>query len=290
MILSASRRTDIPSYYSEWFINRLKEGYVLTRNPMNYHQIRNIELNPENIECIVFWTKDPLNLMKYLPQIDNMGYQYYFQFTLTPYGKQIERHIREKKELVTTFQELSHRIGRERVVWRYDPIILNRELTFQYHIECFENLCRELQGYTKVCEISFCDIYKKLSKEVKESVILPTSELQMQQITRELVAIGRKYDIELRACCEKEVLLEEGVRPAACIDRELIESICGHPIPAKLDRNQREGCTCIQSVDIGVYNTCMHGCVYCYANHSDKSILQNSLRHDPKAPLLLGDE
>ena len=288
--MSASRRTDIPSYYSEWFMNRLKEGYVLTRNPMNYHQIRNIELNPENIECIVFWTKDPLNLLKYLPQIDNMGYQYYFQYTLTPYGKEIEKHIRDKKELVKTFRELSQRIGSERTVWRYDPIIINKELTIQYHIERFEQLCRELQGCTKVCEISFCDIYKKLSKEVKESVVLPISELQMQQTTRAFVEIGRKYDIELRACCEKEILMEAGVRPAACIDRELIQHICGYPIQAKPDRNQREGCTCIQSVDIGIYNTCKHDCIYCYASHSEKSIIQNCLRHNPKAPLLIGEE
>ncbi len=288
MILSVSRRTDIPSYYSEWFMNRLKEGYVLTRNPMNYHQIRNIELNPNNIDCIVFWTKDPLNLMKYLPQIESMGYKYYFQYTLTPYGKEIEKHIREKKELVKTFQELSKRIGRERMIWRYDPIIINRDLTIQYHIENFRQLCRDLEGWVKVCEISFCDTYKKLSKEVKERVVLPISQLQMQELTRELVEIGNQYGIELKACCE-ENLIETGIRSAACIDKELIQSICGHLIQEKPDRNQRLGCSCIQSVDIGVYNTCKHGCVYCYANHSDKSILQNYHRHNPNSPLLLGE-
>lgn len=290
MILSASRRTDIPSYYSEWFMNRLEEGQVLTRNPMNYHQIRKINLNPEEIECIVFWTKDPLNLMKYLPRIDSLGYHYYFQYTLNPYGKEIERNLRDKKELVKTFQELSGRIGRERMVWRYDPIIINKEHTIQYHVEHFEQLCRELQEYTKVCDFSFCDTYKKLRKEVKESMLLPVSGQEMELLAKEFVAIGRKYAIELRACCEQENLKEAGIRSAACIDGELIERICGHPISAKADRSQRDGCTCIQSVDIGVYNTCRHGCVYCYANHSDKSIMQNCLRHNPKAPMLIGEE
>ncbi len=290
MILSASRRTDIPSYYSEWFMNRLKEGYVLTRNPMNYHQVRRIELNPVDIECIVLWSKDPLNMMKYLPQIDDLGYQYYFQFTLTPYGREIERSLREKKAVVETFQRLSDMIGKDRVVWRYDPVILNDRLTIQYHGEHFEWLCRQLQGYTRICNISFCDIYKKLSKEAKEHVIWPISGQQMDRTAKVLVAIAKKYDIELRACCEKEDLAEAGIRPAACIDRELIEKICGHPVQAKADKSQREGCSCIQSTDIGVYNTCRHGCIYCYASHSDKSIEQNCLRHNPQAPILIGEE
>lgn len=289
MILSASRRTDIPSFYSEWFMNRLKAGYAITKNPMNPSQVSRVILSSENVDCIVFWTKDPLPMMNRLTELDSMGYHYYFQFTITPYGNQIERNLRDKKDIMRTFRQLSDRLGKERVIWRYDPILINDELTAGYHIDHFTWLCNELKGYTDQCIISFVDLYSKVSKSAKAGIIGVIAEQEMHDLSRSLSEIGASCGIELRACCEKLDLSEDGVKPAACIDIDSIERICGHPIREKKDKSQRPSCECIQSVDIGVYNTCMNGCLYCYANHSEPSIRKNYLAHNPKSPILVGN-
>lgn len=288
MILSVSRRTDIPSYYSEWFLTRLQEGYVLTRNPLNHAQISRIKLSPDNIDCIVFWTKDPANLLDKLSLIDSLGYQYYFQFTLTPYDHEMERNLRDKKNIIAIFQQLSKLIGRDKVLWRYDPIIINTKLSMDYHFVEFEKLCQALCGYTDVCTISFVDSYQKLSKSVKDTIITPISEEQMKQVAAQFVKIAKEYHIKLKACCETIDLSSEEVEPASCIDPRIVEKVCGHPVEGKKDKNQRQGCGCIQSIDIGVYNTCRNGCVYCYANHSDTSIQRNVQKHDPTSDILIG--
>ncbi len=288
MILSASRRTDIPGYYSEWFINRLKEGYLLTKNPMNPSQVSRIMLSPEIIDCIIFWTKDPIRMLDQLPQLDVMRYHYYFQFTLTPYGTDIEKRLRDKKDIMKTFQQLSTILGQDRVLWRYDPILLNDELTIDYHILRFTEYCKELQGYTKICTISFVDRYSKLNKPVTDRVIQDITEDQMHQLAYRFSEIGKEFDIELRACCEKLDFTEDGIRPAACIDKDIIERISGRTINKKKDRNQRSDCGCMQSVDVGIYNTCKNGCIYCYANHSEASIQNNFQAHNPGSNILIG--
>ncbi len=287
MIVSASRRTDLPAYYSEWFLNRLREGYALYRNPMNHSQVCRVNLAPEEVDCIVFWTKDPAPMMKQLEQLDTMGYHYYFQFTLTPYDTSIEVNLRDKKEILYTFRKLSERIGRHRVLWRYDPIILNESLAAEKHLSRFEYLCRELMEFTEVCTISFVDSYQKLSHQVREQVIREITQEQMHQLASSMASIGQSRGIELRACCEATDLSVDGVKPASCIDQSVIEKICGHPIKAKKDKNQRLGCGCMQSVDIGAYNSCRSGCIYCYANHSEASIHKNCQRHDPNSPFLI---
>lgn len=288
MILSASRRTDIPGYYSEWFMNRLKEGYVLTRNPMNRSQVGRVYLSPENIDCIVFWTKDPVNMMDKLKQLDSMKYSYYFQFTLTPYGRELERNLRNKNDIIDTFIQLSKAIGKDRVLWRYDPILLNKEITFDYHMREFEKLCQKLQGYTNICTISFVDIYSKLCRPVRDNLIAEIPEDEMHRIASGLSDIAAGFGIELRACCEITDFTRDTITSAACIDKNVVERVCGHSIAAKRDKNQRTGCNCIESIDIGAYNTCKNGCIYCYANHSDTSINNNFMKHNPKSGILIG--
>ena len=288
MILSASRRTDIPSFYSDWFVNRLQDGYVLTRNPMNHSQVSRIKLSPNTIDCIVFWTKDPVNMLDKLDIIDSLGYAYYFQFTLTPYQREIERNLRPKSDIIATFQQLSERIGKERVLWRYDPIIINPDMSIDYHCVEFEQLCKVLCGFTEVCTISFVDRYQKISKSVKDTMIGAITQEQMLELSSSFSKIAQEYHIKLLACCETVDLTEVGILPSSCIDPKVVEKVCGHPIQEKQDKHQRFGCGCIQSVDIGVYNTCKNGCVYCYASHSDVSIHNNFLKHDSEADILIG--
>ncbi|NLY19396.1 MAG: DUF1848 domain-containing protein [Clostridiaceae bacterium] len=285
MILSASRRTDIPAYYSEWFIRRLNAGFVLTRNPMNHARISKVLLTPDIVDCIVFWTKDPLNMMNKLDILDNMGYKYYFQFTVTPYDSSIEKGLRDKEEIIKTFLNLSDRIGKDKVVWRYDPIILNNELDISYHEKQFTRLLSKLHKHTEQCIISFVDIYSKL----KTNILRKISEDEMIELSKIISSLAGKYGISVNACCESSLLSGLGIEQASCIDKTLIEKICGYKLDIRKDKNQRRSCGCYESIDIGAYNTCKNGCVYCYANYSQISVNNNCKRQNPNGELLVGE-
>ena len=282
MILSVSRRTDIPAFYSVWFMNRLRAGYLLTRNPFNHAQIRRLELSPGQVDCIVFWTKDPAPILPFLDELDVRGYKYYFQFTLAPYDREIERGLRPKEEIIGTFISLGEKLGRERLFWRYDPIVLNDSISIEHHIRNFADMCGRLSDYTNSVTISFVDMYRK----VKSPLIREISAGEIAQISGEFSKIAKRYGLPVRACCEQMDLSPYGIAPASCIDRETVESLCGRPAGAKPDKNQRPGCGCAESADVGAYNTCKNGCVYCYANYSAASVAANYARHDPAGEFL----
>lgn len=285
MIISASRRTDIPCHYSRWFINRLNAGYVLSRNPMNHRQISRIDLSPDVIDCIVFWTKDAQNIMDKLPILDGLGYKYYFQFTLTPYDSSIERNLRNKSDIEDTFIELSKIIGKERVLWRYDPLILNDVLDITYHKKQFERMCDKLHNFTEIVTISFVDMYSK----IKTKSIRPTSKEEMAEISIFMSKCAKEYGLTIKACCENINLQIYGIQKASCIDKDVIERILGEKLNIVADKNQRDSCGCFKSFDIGAYNTCKNGCIYCYANYSDSSVAKNCSKHNPMGELLIGE-
>ena len=285
MIISASRRTDIPNHYSAWFLNRLREGFVLTRNPFNHAQISKVPLNREVVDCIVFWTKDPKNMMPYLKEIDEKGYKYYFQFTLTPYGKDIERNLREKSELISTFIELSKLIGREKVIWRYDPIILTEDINIDYHKEQFLSMVEKLSPYTKTVVISFVDMYKKIKSKMIRGITME----EIQAIAEYIGKTAKKHGLIPRACCEEVDLTPYGIERSSCIDKDLVELIGGERLNIKNDNNQRKFCRCVDSIDIGAYNTCINGCVYCYASYNGQSTIDRYKGHDPYSELLTGN-
>jgi len=284
MILSASRRTDIPAYFSEWLINRLKAGFALTRNPMNHAQVSKILLTPDIVDCIVFWTKDPQNMMDKLDTLDKIGYKYYFQFTITPYDSSIERGLREKAYIIKTFSDLSDRIGKDKVVWRYDPVILNNVFDISFHREQFTWLLSKLHKYTEQCIISFVDIYSKLKTDILRII----SEDEMIELGKIMSSAAENYGVKVKACCENSFLFKYGIEQASCIDKKLIEKICGHKLDIGKDKNQRSSCGCYESVDIGAYNMCKNGCVYCYANYSQDSVNNNCKNHNPNGELLIG--
>jgi hypothetical protein len=264
VIISASRRTDIPAFFGEWFYNRLKEKRVLVRNPRNPGMITEIPLDPGSVECIVFWTKNPENFFRYIPEIDRLGYRYYFQFTLTPYDATIERNI-DKSRIADIFIELSKMIGRDRVIWRYDPILVNGVFTFNFHREHFEALCGKLHPYTGKCVISFIDSYPFLKNKFYDNNITILSTDKMADMAELLSSIARVYSLPLFTCCEKIDLERFGIQHNKCIDGDLIERLFNIRVTAAKDPSQRSGCGCCASRDIGAYNTCLHGCAYCYA-------------------------
>jgi hypothetical protein len=271
LIFSASRRTDIPAFFGEWLVERLRRGEVAVRNPLNSRQITHFKFDSAALECLVFWTKNPAAFMNYLDEIDGLGYVYYFQFTLTPYGRDLEQNL-DKGRLLDTFVRLSERIGKSRVVWRYDPVIINNSYSTSFHVDRFCRMAERLCGYTEKCVISFVDNYPFLAEAARRCGIaeVPPAEAEtfVAQICRTLDALPSK--ITLSACCEKMDLSKYGVRRGACVDGELVSRIRGVQGKYRKDASQRPDCGCVQSRDIGTYNTCLHGCVYCYAGRGKK--------------------
>ncbi len=287
MILSVSRRTDIPNYYSEWFFNRIKEGFVYVRNPMNAHQVSKIDITPEVVDCIVFWTKNPEPMMDRLDEL--AAYHYYFQFTLTGYGKDIECRVPHKREkMIPVFQELSRRLGKQRVIWRYDPIIFTAKYTPEYHLKAFGQIAEALKGYTGKCVISFVDAYAKNKKnmELLDSYELDNNELS--EFAKKIAQAANENGMTVGSCAESIDLDDCGIKHNCCIDKVLIEEIIGCGLKLKKDKNQRQECGCMESVEIGTYNTCKNGCKYCYANYSGESVAKNCSKYDPTSLILCG--
>ena len=287
MILSVSRRTDVPNYYSDWFYHRIEEGFLYVRNPMNPHQISEIKITPDVVDCIVFWTKNPAPMIERLDELD--AYHYYFQFTLTGYGRDVERNLPDKKTtLIPIFRELSEKVGKNKVIWRYDPILFSERYTAEYHINAFRSIAEALRGYTDKCVISFVDIYSKNKRELEWLSNHELAETQLRRFAKQLSDIANENRISIGSCAEKIDLSEYGIEHNCCIDKKLIENMIGCKLKVDKDKNQRKECGCVESVDVGAYNTCKNGCAYCYANYSQKSVESNYAGYDPLSPLLCG--
>ena len=287
MILSVSRRTDVPNYFSDWFYNRIKEGFLYVRNPMNAHQISSIDLSPKVVDCIVFWTKNPANMLERLDELKS--YQYYFQFTLTGYGKDVEPGLPDKREvLIPTFQMLSEKVGAQKVIWRYDPIFFSPCYTSEYHLKAFEEIAHSLAGYTRKVVISFIDLYAKTQRNTSGLQIESISDRNMVEFAKQIVDIAGKCGMEVESCAEVIDLQNVGVKHGSCIDKKLIEEILGCKLTVTKDKNQRAECGCCESVETGTYNTCRNGCRYCYANFNDTMVKESVAAYDVDSPLLCG--
>lgn len=287
MIISASRRTDIPAFFSDWFFKRIAAGFLLSRNPMNPNQISRISLSPDVVDCIVFWSKNPKRILDRLHLIDR--YNYYFQFTITAYGQQLEPNVPTRDEAIDIFKNLFLKIGKSRVIWRYDPIIISDKIDIKYHVDSFEYIAKRLVGKTRRCVISFLDLYKKTIRNISSVAISHITTENMIDLARVLSMTAARYDIELVSCAEEINLLSYGIKHGKCIDDKLIEEVFGSALQIGKDKTQRNKCECVASVDIGAYNTCPHGCLYCYANFNPVMVKSNYVMHNPNSPLLFGE-
>ena len=288
MIISASRRTDIPAFYSEWFFNRLHEDFVMVQNPFNPRQISKIYLNSADIECIVFWTKNAQPMINRINELDALGFNYYFHYTVNSYLNDLEVNVPNLEQSINNLTMLSTLIGSKKVIWRYDPIIITNEYDLNFHCEMFEYLAKKFVDKVNTCVISFLDMYKKCERNLSNFDIKLIDNTQKMQLAEELFKIAQKYNIDLKSCAENLPLNEVGIKSNKCIDDELISDICGEKLLIKKDKNQRTECNCVESVDIGAYNSCLHECRYCYANFSQLRVLNNFKKHDPNSPLLIG--
>ncbi len=290
-IVSVSRRTDVPAFHARWFFRRLKEGFAEYRNPFG-GKIHRVSLRPEDVRAFVFWTRNPAPLMRGLERIER---PFYFLYTLNGYPRALERSTPPLSRSIDTFRRLAGRIGPERVRWRYDPILLSRETDAAFHRKNFEKIAQSLQGATEECLFSFVDIYGKVKRNmaaVPEGFrILEAAQGARRALTRELAGVAGRYGIRLLACCEDDLVADGtdgtagtggtgGVGKARCVDPSLIGRIA--PSDGRLPlRPTREECGCAASRDIGAYDTCPHGCVYCYANASPEAAIRRYRKCDP---------
>ena len=287
MIISASRRTDIPAFYGEWLLNRLRAGEVLVRNPMQSKQVSRILLSPESVDALVFWTKNPENFLTCLPEIDALGYSYYFLFTLTPYDATLEPGVPEKGKMAEVFRRLSCLVGAERVVWRYDPVVLTERYTPAWHVESFGRLAEELSGYTERCIISFLDDYRKIRSRMRDTGYMLPEKRLMGELAALFADTAGKQNIALFTCSQDIDLSCDGIMHSRCIDADLVERISGcRLLRVKKSSSQRHACGCVESRDIGSYDTCTHGCLYCYAVSSQTKACASYQQYDPLSPML----
>lgn len=274
----------MPGAHSEWLYQRFREGFVLARNPMNPRQVQRVSLRVEDVDGIVFWSKNPGPMLARLSELE--GYAYYFQYTLTGYGREVEAGLPSHEARIDAFRELAGRIGVGRVLWRYDPILWTDRYSFDWHVEAFQGLCEALRGCTERVTISFVDTYARNRKRLEALGVKAMDEDWMRRMAGRLSAIAGDNGMRMVACCEAVDLSDCGVGRASCVDAELLGRIGGIPLRTVKDRNQREHCGCAPSVDIGAYNTCPNGCVYCYANYSPAWLRANLAKKDNCSPML----
>ena len=278
-ILSASRRTDIPTYYGEWLMNRLREGFFMTRNPYN-QKVSKICFEKQDIDCIVLWTKNPASLINRLPELRE--YPHYFQFTLTGYGKDMEANIPDKTKVIESFKTLS-RLG-SHVIWRYDPIAFTKVYTPEWHLRTFRRLAESLYGFTDRCVISFVDLYAHIGGGMQTPLM--SSGFDINRFCKALADIAGENGMTVYTCAEKIDLGYCGIKRGKCIDPDYIFKATGKVIELGKDKGQRKECGCVESVEMGAYNTCLNGCKYCYAC-TDKALTASCMhRYDPASPLL----
>ncbi|SPF47706.1 conserved hypothetical protein [Syntrophobacter sp. SbD1] len=293
MIVSVSRRTDIPAFYSDWFLNRVRQGWCLVPNPFNSNQVSRVDMTPGEVDAFVFWSRNPRPLMQYLDELDDLGFRYYFLFTLIGYPRPIEPGAPPLSLSINTFQKLSARVGPQRVIWRYDPIVLSDISGTVFHESNFRMVAEELKGAAGRCVISFVKPYRKTRARMEAAAKGGTDPVdfgspQIRGFLSEIARTARENHMEIFSCASEQDLSDFGINRSKCIDAELISKLFGTRISPPRDPSQRKECGCAASRDIGVYDTCLFGCSYCYATSSVERAKANYARHDPRSPSLVG--
>lgn len=285
MIINTGGRTDSVQYYSEWLLNRFAEGYVLTRNPLFPNKVNRYELTPDKVDCVVFCSKDYRPILPRLHEITDR-FATYFHYTITAYGKDIEPGVPSIEQSMDTLLALSEQVGKQRVAWRYDPVLLTRDYTIERHLETFERMAVVLTPYVDRCIFSFVEMYKKLETNMPE--LIPLSVQDMDELAQGLGAIAAKYGLHLQTCGTNGDYTRYGIHASGCMTLDILGRANGIVFKDRKHKGMRQGCHCIESRDIGAYDTCLNGCKYCYANKNAHKAVENFKRHDPDSPLLLG--
>ncbi len=286
-IVSASRRTDIPAFYLPWFMGRIRAGFVRCPHPFT-GQIMETSLRLEDVHSIVFWTKNGRPLLQHLDELSDRGYAFACHFTITAMPRELEPGVPSWREAVAAFEQLVRRLGPERVWWRFDPVLLTAACGIDDYRARFTELAAALEGITERCYISFADYYGKVQRRLQTAGILAIdpSEVAKKVWARELAGIALARGMRLFACCE-DAVVDGSVEKARCIDAALLDTLFPGRPPAAKARPTRKQCGCSASRDIGMYDTCPHQCVYCYANQGGDRVRARWHQHDPEADMLV---
>lgn len=306
MIINTGMRTDIPAFYSEWLMNRIRVGFVCVRNPYYRLQVSKYSLSPDVVDCLAFCTKNPYPMIKYLDELKEKYNMFWF-VTITPYGKDLEPNVPPLEKVIEDFKILSDKIGKKAVALRYDPILINEEFSVEKHVEIFDLLANSLKGYTEDVTISFLDLYEKVKRNAPD--IRPPTREEQKQIAKEFVRIGKENNMVIHGCCENPNLKEVGIDIEGCMSQKIVEKAIGFNLKAPRGQSKRivtngskggtkditisdKGksiCNCLMGNDIGAYNSCMHLCKYCYANFNKTLVQENYKLHNPNSPFLIGE-
>ncbi len=285
MIINTGQRTDIPAFYSEWFANRLKEGFVCVRNPYNQSQVSRYRLDPSVVDVIGFCTKNPAPMFQYMDLLKDYG-QYWF-VTITGYGRDIEPNVPDKHRLLDDFRKLSDKVEIDSIGWRYDPIFISDRYSMDYHIRAFGQIADALSGHTKTAVISFIDLYPKVRRNFPEA--REVNKEQRLSLGREMISIAARHGMTVRPCAEGDELAPLGADCGGCMTIDVYEKAIGKRLDVPKKKGAREECACYLSCDIGAYDTCRHLCRYCYANADPSEVLARSRLHDPRSPFIIGN-
>lgn len=283
MILNVSGRTDIVAFYTEWFMNRYKEGYLDVRNPFNKKLVSRIYFS--NVDLIMFCTKNPIPIIDKIKEINK---PILFHITLTPYNKDIEPNVIDKTKIIEGIKKLSKIIGIDNIYVRYDPIIISDKYNIDYHIKAFSKLCSLLNGYVKRIIISFLDEYKNVKENRNILKYKTLTDNDYKLIGKNFSKIALNNGMTVQTCFEDRNLVEYGLIKGECLSHELAYKLTGKSYKSWTARKERK-CNCVQMVDIGVYNSCKHFCKYCYANYNEKEVINNYKNHNPNSSLLIGE-
>lgn len=284
MILNTGSRTDIPAFFSDWFYNRIQEGYVLVRNPYYPQQVTRYRLAPELVDALIFCTKNPepmlarLNLLK--------AYAMFWSVTITPYGEDIEPYVPAKAQVAASFRRLAELLGPEKLSWRYDPVLITETYTIERHIKEFRGLAEALSGSTDKCVVSFIDLYAKTVRNFPEARAV--SALEQRILIDAFSNCAAQNGMRIYLCCEDAGLAGKNVDAGGCLSQQVLESALGLKLRVPRKKPARRECACLLGADIGAYNTCAHGCKYCYANYDRVQVLRNLRKHDKTSPFLIG--
>ena len=285
MIINTGGRTDTVQYFTGWLLKRFEEGYVYSRNPLFPNKVTRYELTPDKVDGVVFCSKNYAPILEALPGLSRR-FPTYFHYTITAYGRDIEPGVPDIETSMETLKRLSAIVGKQRLSWRYDPVLLTKAYTIQTHLETFERMAAELAPYVDRCIFSFVEMYKKL--EVNMPELIPLTETDQETLARGLGEIAARYGLYLQTCGTNGDYSSYGIHPSGCMTLDMMGKANGLTFRNLKHKGMRQGCHCIESRDIGAYDTCMNGCKYCYANKRPEKAFENFKYHDPASPLLLG--
>ena len=285
MIVNTGGRTDTVRFYTEWLLNRFREGHVLSRNPLFPNTVTRYELDPSVVDCVVFCSKDYRPILPHLSEItDRFGT--YFHYTITPYGRDVEPNIPPAEEMMDALVSLSSAVGRQRVAWRYDPVLLTDTYTVDWHLDRFERMCGKLAPHVDRCIFSFVEMHRRVLRRMPE--LVPMTEGDRERLAEGMGSVAADHGMTLQTCGTGADLSRHGIRMSGCMTLDIIGRANGVSFAPRKHRGTRSGCGCIESRDIGAYDTCPGGCRYCYANSDPGRVADNMRRHDPASPLLIG--